>query len=578
MATGISGFLKQTRGRLVSLPLTALLLCTQLNLFAQRQTLLHPTEDSGLWLNSANPAAMSFHAGRLTAGTEILHAGFVPDRAFDLNEHRLHLSFPYCLPFELALGFDLRSFNTPLYSELEAGMLFSRKILSRLSLGMKLGIESRSFDRSQFNLSDPNDPLLQGVGLRRSSTNFGAGIYWREGAWTAGASVHRLNQPNIAFAARALQPRLLALGMTYNFGLFAPSITWNDDGLQQRLGVNLAARVSNQSALRFGYERFGAVRLEAQFNFHRNAKLSYGVNLPAGEIAAASSGTHELAYEHILSREPEVETPLLSLSTDHMNITHARHKYVAENGAPLEVLKNLPGMSGEYVDPSKRLGDRIVVPLIGSHEQSSQALLYESYRALSRAAAALAHEHPHSMVTMRVAEGEGDAQARFFEKIFRQQWRGNARRLFVNRPKARNEIFLDGFRSGKSLTIAQEPALSHEHLAVSITTRGRRGAVEAWTLDILAPYAKPVKKFSGSGKLPALLVWNWRNENGELPTAGQYRCVLSLTGKSGKRYETIADFEVTTTQREVTVRIGKTPRANLQQSARFETNVQEYAF
>ncbi len=190
------------------------------NTLAQRQVLLNPADHSDFWLSSLNPAAMSFCYSRLIAGTEILHAAFVPDRAFGLNEHRLHLTFPYWLPLDLAFGFDLRSFNAPIYSEIAADLLFSKKIFSRLSLGMKLGLEGRSFDRSQFNLVDPNDPLLQGKSLRRNTPNLGLGIYWSAGAFTAGASLNHLNQANLAFGAKALQPRFMALGLSYDFVFF----------------------------------------------------------------------------------------------------------------------------------------------------------------------------------------------------------------------------------------------------------------------------------------------------------------------------------------------------------------------
>ncbi|NUO82768.1 hypothetical protein HUU05_22070, partial [candidate division KSB1 bacterium] len=93
---------------------------------AQRQVLLHPADGSDLWLSSLNPAAMSFQHSRFVVGTEILHAAFVPERAFGLNEHRLQLALPYWLPLDLAFGFEVRSFNALIYSELEADLLLSK--------------------------------------------------------------------------------------------------------------------------------------------------------------------------------------------------------------------------------------------------------------------------------------------------------------------------------------------------------------------------------------------------------------------------------------------------------------------
>ncbi len=526
---------------------------------AQRQILLHPADGSDLWLSSRNPAALSFQHSRLVVGTEILHATFVPERAFGLNEHRLHLAFPYWLPLNLAFGFEVRSFNALIYSEIEADLLLSKKISSQLALGMKLGVEDRSFDRSQFTLVDPNDPLLQGNSLRRNTPNLGLGLYWNKGALAAGASVQHLYRPNLAFATQALQPRFMALGLAYNLGLFAPGVTWNDNGSQQLFGLNLTANISKLAVVRLGYERSGPVRLETQFHFHRDGKLAYGVNVPAGAIGAASNGTHALAYEHTLGREPEIGAPLLSLSTSRMNVMIERHKRIAEAGVPLEALRALPGMAKEYVDPREQLGNLVVLPLVETEE--------EAFKALCQNAAFLLQEHALSNLALRVAPGARN-EARVFEKMLQKEMNGNKARVLVGYQKPEGAVALEEFRSGRTVVVEQAPVLSHEKVVIDIVVPSQRRHVQEWRLDLLAPNAAPVKRFHGTGTLPVALEWDWRNEAGELVPAGQYRCALALKSATGKKYTATAELEVTVTRREVTLRLAKSQKAEMQQSAR----------
>lgn len=533
--------------------------------FAQRQMLLNPASHSNLWLASLNPAAMSFHTSRAVVGTEILHAGFVPERALGLNEQRLHLALPYWLPRDFAFGLDLRSFNAMLYSEIEANLLFSKKILSRLALGMKLGLESRGFERSQFTQVDPNDPLLQGADRRRSTPNIGAGLYWNTGAFYAGASVSRLYRPNLAYASTALLPRLVMLGFAYDLGWFTPSLAWNHDGTQSLFGFELTTNVNKLAALRLSYERSGPIRLETQFHFHRNAKLAYGVNLPAGAIGAASSGTHALVYEHVLGREPEIGAPLLVLSTNHMNIMITRERKIVEADVPLAELAVSPSLAAEYVDPQMQLGNLVVVPLVGIALQTPSERTRETYRRLSQNAAFLLQENELHEVAVRIAPGAKE-EARVFESLLRQEMHGKKLRVLLGYQKANEQVSLEEFRAGKTTFVEHAPIVSHERLAINLVVPSKRRHVEQWKLDIHAPNGVAIKSFEGMDTLPLSLEWNWRYVGGELANAGQYRCVLLIKSKTGKKYAAASNFEITRTQREVTLRLSRQPKASERQS------------
>lgn len=532
---------------------------------AQRQVGLNPAASTNLELAGQNPAAMSFQPSRLVLRSEILHAGFIPNRTLGLQEHRLLLTLPYTLPSDFAFGVEARSFRAPIFSELEINLLLSRKIFQPFALGMKLGYASRGFDRSQFTRVDLSDPLLQGQGLRRATPNLGASLFGRMGAITAAASVDYLNEPNIGFDTKATLPRFIALGLAYDMGGIAPSMSWSHDGVQSQLGFELSAKLSPLALTRVSYERSGTIRLETQLQLQRNAKLAYRVNLPSGAISAASSGTHALLYEHVLGREPEIGAPLLVLSTNRMNLTHATHEYVAASNINLALLEGAEGMSEEFVAPHVQLGNLVVVPLL--YEENSEA----AYRELSRHTVIALQEHNLREVALRVAPGAG-GNARAFERILRQDLNDRKTRVLLAYHKQHAAVSLQEFRA-RNAKVQAAPALSHENLLINFVLPGRRRHVTAWRLDIIAPNATAIKSFQGTETLPSTLSWNWRNAADELVAAGEYLCKLSVTSRAGKKYSSIAEILITRTQRRVTIRLQQAPKTFDSHNARTEASV-----
>ncbi len=518
--------------------------------FAQRQTLLNPAAPTSLWLSGLSPAAMSFQEGRLVIGSEILHAGFLPERALGVNEHRLLLTFPYALPYDFAFGFALRAFHAQIYSELESSLLFSKKIFRQLALGIKLGYTSRAFDRGQFQQVDLSDPLLQGKNQRRTSPLLSASLRWRIKALTAAANVDYLNRPNLGFAEKATQPRFFALGLNYDLGIIAPSVTWNHDGVRRRFGFEVAAQISPMALARLSYERSGPIRFETQLQLQRNAKLAYGVNLPSGAIGAASSGTHELIYEHVLSREPEIGAPVLVLSTQRMNITHTTSQYVVAPGVARNALEESHLMAEEYLAPQTQLGNLAIVPLMGLDDSEA------AQRELSRSAAVAMEAHGLREVVLRIAPG-ARMSARSFEKRLRQDLDGKEVRIMSSFQKKHDAVSLASFRSG--MPSSHVPILSHENLLINLVVPGQRRYVQEWRLEILAPNTTVVKNFSGTHRLPSTLSWNWRDISDALVPAGEYRCKLTLTSGAGKKYAATSEVMVTHTRRRMTVHLKQAP-------------------
>ena len=532
---------------------------------AQRQVLVDPADRSNFWISSINPAVIPHQYSQVALGSEFYNLAFVPDKAFGINEHRVNLSFPFWVPYDLGVGLDLRAFNAPLYSELEASLLLSRRISGPLAFGLKVGIESRSFDQSKFNLIDLNDPVLQGDGVGRSIPNIGAGLYWTAGPFSAGASMDHINRPNLAIDGESLLPYKAAVGLGYRIGAFTPTLLWNEDGFRRTLGFNVTTVVTKLAAVRLSYEQRGPIRLESQFSLSRDSKLSYAINVPNGPVSPVSRGTHQLAYQHILGREPDIGEPLLTMSSNTLNVVHERITRIADASVSQSALRATPGIAPEYVDPNRKLGNVVVVPLSGMREQLPEFNMQEPFRVLGRAAAEVMQENPGNNLAVEVKR-ENAEDARLFDKVFKQVNPNGAEQILVGYDRATVPVPLDEFESGAPTVEEKAPQLAPTVVDFRILVPGRRRLVKEWKLTIASTNREPIRQFDGKGDLPATIAWDWRDDLGRIVEPGRYLCTLEVLSRQDNDYSSAAEFEVSFTQRNVTLKFTTRAKPNLQSS------------
>lgn len=75
--------------------------------------------------------------------------------------------------------------------------------------------------------------------------------------------------------------------------------------------------------------------------------------------------------------------------------------------------------------------------------------------------------------------------------------------------------------------------------AVSISIQSASpDTTESWLLQILNRHGKPVREFSGRGPAPLRLVWDGKNDKGQIQSDGPYHLVLTETDKAGNRAKT----------------------------------------
>lgn len=525
---------------------------------AQRQILRNPVDPTDLWITTVNPAAVSFQHSQVALGLEVWHAGFVPGQVFGLHENRLSLSLPYWLPLDLATGVDLRVFNAAIYREIEANWLLSRKVRGPLALGLRLGLENRVFNASEFNLVDPNDPLLAPGQAQRLTPNLGLGLYWQNDRWALGAAVNHLDQPNIASAGLARLPREFSAALSYRIGNFAPSLVWNSSSANSLFGINLSASLARLVGLRMGFEEGGPFRIESQFRFSRDSQIAYAVNFPTAELGGASAGTHQLAFGHIFGREPDLGPPVLSMSSSHLQIIASRVRRIVDTGLTPAVLQNLPGLSQDFVDARQRLGNMVVVPIWDPSQVATAEEAAAPYRILGKHASLLQQSNPGVHLALRSPQKDSET-ARWARRLLAAEAGVDPSRIGVSYQPRVSPPSLEGFKAGGTTVEKAPPELTPGSVTFAITVPGRRRIAKEWQLAILSAARQPVRVFVGRGHLPETLEWDWRDADGKLLPAGTYTALLQVRSAHHKPYSSAAQFQVVLIRREIKLHFRKPP-------------------
>lgn len=545
---------------------------------AQTQTLANPTDLSHPWISNVNPAVIPFQNSQIALGIKILHWGFLQDQTFGLRENGFNISLPFLLPHQIGFGLDVRQFSASVYSEITASALVGKEIYHRLAVGVKLGVEQRSLDRNKFNLVDPNDPLLQANRLDQYKLNTGAGLFWNPGKFTSGIAVDHLNRANVARNGKFLLPRELSGAMSYRLGFLVPSVIVHRDGLNWNVGFALTAVKPKLGMLRLGYENTLPVKLEAELNLSRNSKLDYAYDFATEGTRPVSMGSHQVTFNHIFGRAPEIGDPVLFASTSVLNIFIETITRSTPAQLPPQVLAATMDLTPDYLAPAPILEDDNVVVTAGKlRPDESIADTQNRYRALAMAIADILRDHPHRRIILRAdAETAPDAEAleRFLNKqlglVFNQD--------FPDKFHSLGKLSFEDFKPGYRTIVRKEPRLSSARVIFDLQVPGRIRHTRNWLFKITGPNGQAARIFSGKGNLPSTLEWDWRNAKGRVVSPGIYQCRLILRAKSGRvKVSAPVRLAVFLTRRNVTMKFYEKPAFDPLESTSENLDKRRYA-
>lgn len=500
------------------------------NVRAQGVGFWNPADLSMPWTSSVNPAVISYQETKFSVGLKVPHVGFVPDDPFDLRENHVNVNLPFFLPGRIGLGVDMRYYKAGINTEIATALLLSREVVRGFSVGLKLGIENRAFDKNGFNIVDGNDPVLTGS-LSANSPNLGLGLFWRSGNFSFGVGLDHLNRANIGLGSKALLPREMAAAVGYRIGSITPTFVVHDDGLRTRMGFFFAFAPSRSANFRIGHETSMPLKLEATIQLRNNHSLGYTIDLPTENTRDVSSGSHEFVYSKVISSE--IGTPELILPIGKLEVVQEK----VTRGMPADIgladLASNPDLIQQFLSPVGLRHNLMVIPAgaLGPNETVEGRV--ERFREYAGAIVEQLNGTSDLEVIVR-ADDKTMPEAALLRKYLQQGSLIDSSRIHVVKLASPGWPNLWGFEPGRVTVRRKRPTLSSPGLQIQVQVPGKSRRVKRWGLRILDASQNVVREYSGKEMLPATLSWNWRNPNDQLVPPGFYTLDLRVQCQSGK--------------------------------------------
>ncbi|MFQ5706104.1 MAG: type IX secretion system membrane protein PorP/SprF [bacterium] len=540
--------------------------------WTQGLNVLNPADRGIPWTSEFNPAVISFQDAKISLGLKVLHLGFVPDAAIGLSENRLNISLPFYLPNQIGVGLDVRYFSAGLYSEVAAALLFSREMFYHFSLGTKIGLERRSYNKDKFNVVDPDDPVLIG-NLGVNSLNLGFGIYWNPGNLAFGVGVDHANRSNIGVKSRALLPQEISGAVGYKIGLLTPTLVVHADGTRTRVGFSLTAAPTQAGTFRLGYESGMPVKLEASLNLSKNNNLRYGIDLPTEGTRKASVGSHEFTYSHVFAREPDIATPDLLLSTRELRVLQETVVRSMPANLDLERLAAVAELTNDFVSPDSRAENVVTISAGALSQHEDRAGRRERFTRLAAEISKIVQQNPDLRLLLRT-DARSVADARLLKYYLQRKNLVSLDKIQIVKSSASGPADLAGFEPGHFTVTRKRPQLSANTLNIRLRVPGKVRRTKKWQLKIFDSRGKLVNTFSSKGNLPEMLVWDWRDRRGHLVPPGRYAFQVRVQTKSGKiKVSDLQRVTVTQIQRTVKLKFKAEPVERTSESFRKRTSI-----
>ena len=343
-----------------------------------------------------------------------------------------------------------------------------------------------------------------------------------------------INKPDIGFQTSAILPQEIYAGIGYKSGNFMPSLIFKKDDKWVSYGLAVSMIYERIGLIRFSFENTMPIKMEIQFNLSKNNSLQYGIDLPTRELSDVSVGSHEMVYNHILGRGPDIAQPRILISSDTMRIYEERVVRSMPGELTAEVMKKVDGLMPEYLELDRNSQDLLVVPAGVLSQHETRSITRQRYMSLSEVIERKLQKNPKLSVVLKTNEKSlGDA--RILKHYLLKKGIIPPHNINISKLNSPGDLKLDGFVPGKIHVSQKKPVYSDRTLVITLQVPGKTRQVKDWSLKIYNDKKEVMKLFYGKDKLPDRLEWDWKNQWGEIVAPGRYVCLLSLRGASGRK-------------------------------------------
>lgn len=534
-----------------------------------------------------NPALGEMAPSRLAAGWQVLHLGLL-DNSSALSTGGLVFTTRL---LGGGLSLDAGYLDTPLWSLKRFRTGYGRRVVAGLSLGVSAGLDQRSFDLSDADLSAGSylDPLLNG-GLNRTVGTMALAAAYNlplQGL-TVGGVLENPHEPNISLDSydNVVLPTTWRAGVHLERQLFALDAGLVDQEWRTTHAVGLRGRLLGDNSLlaRLETDRW---LVGARVAVGARAWLEYTYTEPRSELADLTSGSHGLVlcwrtgggthpagrYRHDRLPDHPYDPDLpaagqavlpqpVSIPLEPVVPTSTFFTVAAEQDTALIKTKRLRRIFAPGVDmaqvrrlPRWRIGvldstwsDQVTWditagmteafpenPLPGGHYS-------ESYRAgIDSLGRHLDAGRLQDLVI--AAEADQLERARYLARQLDADL-GSGRVVIkqlrpLDDPALRRRLLSpvgnDSIPAREELTLDQTAAIG-----IRLQHWGDTAGIRAWSVEILDSGDRSVRRLGGRGAPPARVVWDGRDEAGRKVDVDEYSYHLLWRDAAGMPHRTPA--------------------------------------
>lgn len=538
-----------------------------------------------------NPALDEMTLPQIAAGFQVLHWGLLENTG-DLNTGSLiwagRRSFG-------GLSLGLNYLSTPLWGERQLLAGYGRRVVAGLSLGASLGVNQRSFDKDDMDLSQgsADDPLLAGSLSRTVPTLSLAAAYSLplEGV-TAGVVLENPHTPNISIGGyddSVYLPATWRVGLSWEQESFQIAGGLVDDELRTRLSASARANILGGHGL-LGNMQTDHWAVGLHLTLTSKAWFEYTFTQPRSELADAASGTHGIVlcfhapgrpaapvtYDHTpLTDAPyrpgdvQAVAPVLpdpepvrltgpdprrthfhvAAAVDTALVRTKRLRRVFAPGVDMDQVRRLPRWRIGVLDStwSDQITWDVTAGMTEAHPESE--LPRGNYSAdyqtgVHNLQSGLA-DAPGTGLVIAADSDQLDRARYLASKVTGDSLRADqveVRRLRpIADPALRRHLFTpvgqDSIPPVEEVTLYQAPSIPFVIGHLGPTER-----VEAWRLEIRDSLGRDVRVLGGRGAPPNTVNWDWRDHRGRVVEVDHYTYRLVWRDTHGVRHTPEAEI------------------------------------
>jgi hypothetical protein len=525
-----------------------------------------------------NPAVIPFQHRQIMLGMKVYQFGFLKSQDLGLRNSYFSLSLPEAFSGLINLGITGQNFSVPLYDQTSFSVLMARRPIERMSIGIKYNLFAKSYHKGEFDLVNPNDPVFAD-GTLKLAHSLGAGIiFFPWSTLVIGFSCDHLNRPDVSlFQDNFKQPMVYDFGFRYSWTFFSSSIYLNY--LQQHWQMNwlFETRPSASSTLKLGYVQ-QAAKFAVKLNLVKGLSMSYAFDYPFYEVNQISHGSHQVGFMYDLDHRDRIKKlqysnykkgnfPIFNLpsqffveiETDKLEIISQKIVRSVDEEIPDAALKNLTEVELAINDSSLNMEH-----IYGHGYLPNQNLgsLYTSAKYSPKYESWLADNFRSKKINSFsfIADLNSVQRAEQLRDFLADHTSFSDRPIEIKHteyaPVAKRLEPQLLHRLGKTKCYTLKP----EMVSFNISAIKMRKYSGKWKLVISDCSDNEVKTFYGKGGVPEKILWDWRDNEGNLIKPDIYYYSFQWEDRNNKSCKTQPlMFSVTRVSRTLNIDIRTKP-------------------